>query len=134
MSTYLEKDVRMVTKVTDLGRFQRFIKMCAARSGQILNLSALGDDCGIIHNTAGAWSSVLQAGFIVFLLRAHYKNFNKRLIKRPKLYFHDPGLLCYLLGIDTPQSLAIHAFRGNIFDRYLIRKILEIACYSYGFP
>lgn len=125
VSTYLEKDVRMVTKVTDLGRFQRFIKMCAARSGQILNLSALGDDCGITHNTAGAWLSVLQAGFIVFLLRPHYKNFNKRLIKRPKLYFHDPGLLCYLLGIDTPQSLAIHAFRGHIFETWVVGELLK---------
>ena len=125
VSTYLERDVRMVTKVTDLGRFQLFIRMCAARSGQIVNLSALGDDCGITHNTARAWLSVLQAGFIVFLLRPHHKNFNKRLVKRPKLYFYDSGLLCYLLGIDTPQSLAIHTFRGQIFETWVVGELLK---------
>ncbi|MCK4818083.1 ATP-binding protein, partial [bacterium] len=125
VSTYLERDVRMVTKVTDLGRFQLFIRMCAARSGQIVNLSALGDDCGITHNTARAWLSVLQAGFIVFLLRPHHKNFNKRLVKRPKLYFYDSGLLCYLLGIDIPQSLAIHAFRGQIFETWVVGELLK---------
>lgn len=125
VSTYLERDVRTVTKVTDLSRFQLFIRMCAARSGQIINLSALGDDCGITHNTARAWLSVVQAGFIVFLLRPHYKNFNKRLVKRPKLYFYDSGLLCYLLGIDTPQSLAIHAFRGQIFGTWVVGELLK---------
>jgi predicted AAA+ superfamily ATPase len=124
-NTYLERDVRMVTKVTDLARFQRFVKMCAARSGQILNLSALGNDCGITHNTAKAWLSVLQAGFIIFLLHPHHKNFNKRLIKSPKLFFYDPGLLCYLLGIDTPNSLAIHAFRGHIFETWVVGELLK---------
>lgn len=125
VNTYLERDVRMVIKVTDLARFQRFVKMCAARSGQILNLSALGNDCGITHNTAKAWLSVLQAGFIVFLLHPHHKNFNKRLIKSPKLFFYDPGLLCYLLGIDTPNSLAIHAFRGHIFETWVMGELLK---------
>lgn len=87
VNTYIERDVRMVIKVTDLARFQRFMKMCAARSGQILNLSALVDDCGITHNTAKAWLSVLQAGFIIFLLQPHHKNFNKRLIKKSEIIF-----------------------------------------------
>jgi predicted AAA+ superfamily ATPase len=101
------------------------MKMCAARSGQILNLSALGDDCGITHNTAKAWLSVLQVGFIIFLLQPHHKNFNKRLIKSPKLYFYDSGLLCYLLGLSSPDSLAMHPFRGHIFETWVISELLK---------
>jgi len=125
VSTYLERDVRMVTQVTDLARFQVFTRMCAARSGHLLNLSALGDDCGITHNTAKSWISVLQAGFIAFLLQPHHKNFNKRLVKTPKLYFYDTGLLCYLLGVDTAESLAIHPFRGQIFETWVIGELLK---------
>ena len=125
VSTYLERDVRMVKNVTDLDRFQLFMRMCAARSGQLLNLSSLGDDCGITHNTARSWLSVLQASFIIYLLRPHYKNFNKRLVKSPKLYFCDPGLLCYLLGIDSPESLAIHALKGHVFETWTVDELLK---------
>lgn len=85
--------------VCDLSSFQRFVRMCAARTGQLLNLSSLASDCGITHNTASAWISVLEASYIIFLLRPHFSNFNKRLIKAPKLYFIDTGLAAWLLGV-----------------------------------
>lgn len=125
VTTYLERDVRQVRNVTDLSAFQRFLKMCAHRSGQILNLSALGDDCGITHNTAKSWLSVLEAGYIVYLLRPHHKNFNKRLIKSPKLYFYDSGLLSYLLGITSSETLVAHAFRGHVFETWVISELIK---------
>ncbi len=125
VTTYLERDVRQVKNITDLSAFQRFLKMCAARSGQILNLSSLGDDCGITHNTAKSWLSILEAGYIVYLLRPHFKNFNKRLVKSPKLYFYDTGLLSYLLGISSPEILTIHAARGYIFETWVISELLK---------
>jgi predicted AAA+ superfamily ATPase len=125
VTTYLERDVRTILNVADLGLFQRFLRMCAARSAQLLNLSSLGDDCGITHNTAKSWVSVLETSFIVHLMRPHFKNFNKRLIKSPKLYFLDPGLLSYLLGIESPQQLGISPFRGHIFESWVISELLK---------
>ena len=125
VTTYLERDVRQIKNVTDLSLFQRFLKMCAARSGQILNLSSLGDDCGITHNTAKSWLSILEAGYIVYLLKPHFNNFNKRLIKSPKLYFYDVGLLTYLLGISSPEVLITHASRGHIFETWVITELLK---------
>ena len=125
VTTYLERDVRQVKNVTDLSVFQRFLKMCAARSGQILNLSSLGDDCGITHNTAKSWLSILEAGYIVYLLKPHYQNFNKRLIKSPKIYFYDSGLLSYLLGISDPEILRTHASKGHIFETWVISELLK---------
>lgn len=90
--TYLERDVRQLIKVQDLRMFQRFLRLCAGRTGQLLNLSSLASDCGITHNTAKAWISVLEASYIVHLLPPHHQNFNKRLVKTPKLYFLDTGL------------------------------------------
>jgi len=97
--TYIERDVRDVLNVGDLETFSRFVRLCAGRSGQLLNLSSLANDCGITHTTSKRWISILETSFIVFLLRPHYKNFSKRLIKSPKLYFLDTGLLSYLLRI-----------------------------------
>lgn len=125
VATYLERDVRRVKNIADLSVFQQFLKMCAARSGQILNLSALGNDCGITHNTAKSWLSILQAGYIVYLLRPHYRNFNKRLIKSPKLYFYDSGLLSYLLGIFSSDVLKTHAHRGHIFETWVVSELLK---------
>lgn len=125
VATYLERDVRQIKNITDLSVFQQFLKMCAARSGQILNLSSLGNDCGISHNTAKAWLAILQAGYIVYLLRPHFRNFNKRLIKSPKLYFYDSGLLSYLLGITSPDILNIHSHRGALFETWVISELLK---------
>lgn len=125
VATYLERDVRRIKNVTDLSLFQQFLKMCAARSGQILNLSSLGNDCGITHNTAKSWLSILQAGYIVYLLRPHFRNFNKRLIKSPKLYFYDSGLVSYLLGISSPDILKIHSHRGALFESWVVSELLK---------
>jgi len=125
VTTYLERDVRKIKNVSDLSVFQRFLKMCAARSGQILNLSSLGDDCGITHNTAKSWLSILEASYIVYLLKPHYKNFNKRLVKSPKIYFYDSGLLAYLIGISDPDTLLTHASRGHVFETWVISELLK---------
>lgn len=125
VSTYLEKDVRNVLNVSDVGRFHLFLKMCAARSGQLLNLSALGNDCGITHNTARSWLSVLEASYIVHQLRPHFVNFRKRLVKATKLYFLDPGLLCHLLEIDSPDQLTAHSSRGAIFEGWVVSELLK---------
>ncbi len=98
VTAYIERDVRQVLKVQELETFQRFVRLCAGRTGQLLNYSALAADCGITHNTAKAWLSVLEASYIVFQLRPHHVNSNKRLIKASKLYFYDVGLVSWLLG------------------------------------
>lgn len=123
VTAYVERDVRQLLQVQDLDAFQRFVRLCAGRSGQVLNLSSLATDCGITHNTAKAWISVLEASYVLFLLRPHYANFNKRLIKSPKLYFHDTGLLCWLLGVQTPEQLVVHPLRGQVFETYVISEL-----------
>ena len=122
VTAYVERDVRQLIKVQDLETFQRFVKFCAGRSGQLLNLSSLAADCGITHNTAKAWISVLEASYIIFQLRPHHENFNKRLVKSSKLYFYDVGLLCWLLGIREQDQLAVHPLRGNIFETLIISE------------
>ncbi len=133
INTYIERDVRQLINVRDLSAFQRFVRMCAARTGQLLNLSSLAADCGITHNTAAAWISVLEASYIVFLLRPHYRNFNKRLIKTPKLYFLDTGLAAWLLGIREEGQLAFHAQRGALFENLVVTEFLKRK-YNRGQP
>ena len=111
--------------VGDLEAFSRFVRLCAGRNGQLLNLSSLANDCGITHTTAKRWISILEAGFIVILLRPHFRNFSKRLIKSPKLYFIDTGLLCFLLRIRSPKDLGIHAQYGSIFESYVISELVK---------
>lgn len=123
--SYVERDVRQVIEVQNLSLFQRFLKMCAARCGQLLNLSALANDCGVTHKTVAAWLSVLEAGYVVFLLQPHHQNFGKRLVKTPKLYFHDTGLASYLMGIQDAQHLAIHSARGALFENWVISELLK---------
>ena len=125
VSTYVERDVRQLISVRDLSAFQRFLRLCAARVGQLLNLSTLASDCGISHHTAAAWLSVLEASYIVFLLRPHFQNFNKRLVKTPKLYFCDTGLASWLLGIREPGQLAYHALRGALFENLVVAEFLK---------
>ena len=125
VQTYLERDVRDLKNIGDLATFTKFIKLCAGRAGNILNLSSLGDDCGVKHNTAKSWLSVLETGYILFLLLPHHKNFNKRLVKSPKIYFSDTGLLCYLLGIYHPEEIVSHPFKGAIFENYVISELLK---------
>ncbi|HEY9595941.1 MAG TPA: ATP-binding protein [Spirochaetia bacterium] len=125
IATYVERDVRSVLNVKDLGQFQTFVKMCAARVGQILNLSALALDCGLSHNTAKAWLSVLETSGIVYLLRPFHKNFGKRLVKSPKLYFVDTGLAARLLGIRSAEDLFVNPSRGSLFESFVVAEILK---------
>ena len=133
VSTFVERDLRQVLAVRDLSAFQRFVRMCAARIGQLLNLSSLANDCGITHNTAGAWLSVLEASHLLFLLRPHHRNFNKRLVKTPKLYFNDPGLAAWLLGIRTTAQMAFHPSRGALFENLVFLECLKDRL-DRGFP
>lgn len=123
--TYIERDVRSIVQVGDIEAFGRFVRLCAGRTGQLLNLSSLGADCGISHATARRWISVLEASFIVYLLRPHYENFSRRLIKSPKLYFLDTGLLCYLLRIRSAKDLVTHALRGTVFESFVLGECLK---------
>jgi hypothetical protein len=121
--TYLERDVRNVLHVGDIETFGRFVRLCAARNAQLLNLSSLASDCGVTHTTARRWLSVLEASFLVLLLRPHHSNLGKRLIKSPKLYFLDSGLLCFLLGIRAPGEIVHHAQRGAIFETLILSEL-----------
>lgn len=126
VTAYVERDVRQLLNVQDLDAFQRFLRLCAGRSGQLLNLSALANDCGITHNTAKSWVSTLEASYILFLLRPHHASFRKRLIKSPKVYFYDTGLLCWLLGIQESGQLATHPLRGSIFETFVISELMKV--------
>lgn len=123
--TYIERDVRRIVEVQNLSLFQRFIKMCAARTGQLLNMSSLATDCGVTHGTIRSWLSVLEAGYVVFLLQPHHQNFGKRLVKTPKLYFHDTGLAAFLLGIRDAQHLSIHSARGSLFENFVVSEMMK---------
>ena len=125
MLTYIERDVRSIVNVGDLETFARFVRLCAGRAGQILNLQLLGNDCGIDSKTVKRWLSILETSFVIKLLRPYYKNFNKRLIKSPKIYFLDSGLLCYLLGIRKPGELVVHSSRGAIFESWIISELYK---------
>lgn len=124
--TYVEREVRQMINVRDLSVFQRFLRMCAGRCGQLLNLSSLGNDCGVTHATAKAWLSVLEASYIVYLLRPHYRSFDKRLVKSPKLYFYDPGLAAWLLGVQSPEQLGTHPLRGGLFESWVVAELLKV--------
>lgn len=123
--TYLERDIRSLVQVKDLSQFQRFIKMCAARHGQMLNLSSLGVDCGISQTTAANWLTFLEASYVVFRVQPYFENFTKRLVKMPKLYFYDTGILCHLLGIESPEHAAIHAMSGVFFEGFLMTELIK---------
>jgi predicted AAA+ superfamily ATPase len=125
IATYLERDVRQLIAVRDLSQFQTFVKMCAARTGQLLNLASLGADCGITAVTAKQWLSVLEASYIVTLLKPHHRNFGKRLVKAPKLYFCDVGLAAWLLGIRDAATLDTHAARGALFETHVISELMK---------
>ncbi|MBC7617375.1 MAG: ATP-binding protein [Candidatus Saccharibacteria bacterium] len=122
ITSYVERDVRQLLQVQNLSTFQRFVKLCAARSGTLLNLVALAADAGISHTTARQWLSVLESSELVFLLQPYHRNFGKRLVKTPKLYFTDTGLAAWLVGIRDPQLLAIHPMRGAFFETWVVAE------------
>ncbi len=125
VGTYLERDVKQILNVGDTIAFQTFMRLCAGRSGSLVNLSALGADAGVSHNTVKSWLSVLEAGYLVLRLPPFFANVRKRLVKTPKLHFLDSGLLCYLLGIRSPEQLAHHPLRGSIFESWVISEIIK---------
>jgi predicted AAA+ superfamily ATPase len=125
IQTYIERDIRLIKNIHDLSLFARFLKLCAARVGQLLNLTSLANDCGISHFTAQSWLSLLQTSYIVYLLQPHHVNFTKRLTKMPKLYFYDTGLACHLLNIDSSDQLTTHYLRGNLYENHIIAELLK---------
>lgn len=131
ITTYIERDVRQITKVLDLAVFERFLKLCAGRVGQLVNLSSLATDVGVSHNTIKSWLSVLQASYIIKLFQPYYKNFSKRLVKSSKLYFYDTGLLCALLNITNEKQLATHYLYGGIFESFVMNELMKTK-YNYG--
>ncbi len=125
LATYVQRDVRMVLNVGDLETFIGFLRLCAGSAGQELNLSRLGTDAGISQPTAKAWLSVLEASFVVFRAPAWHANLRKRLVKSPKLYFYDSGLLCHLLGIQDPGQVRSHPLRGAIFESWVASEVMK---------
>lgn len=123
--TYIERDVRDLINVRDLSTFQRFVRLCAGRNGQLVNLSSLAGDCGITHNTAKAWLGVLEASYLIYLLQPYHRNFNKRLVKTPKLYFLDAGLAAWLLGVQQPEHLRVHPLFGALFESWVVAECLK---------
>ncbi len=123
--TYIERDLRQLVTIKDLNLFQKFIKLCAGRIGQLLNVSSLANDTGVSHTTASNWISILEASFILFLLNPYHANISKRLVKSPKLYFYDVGLASFLLGIETMEQIFRDPLRGNLFENMVIAEALK---------
>jgi uncharacterized protein len=123
--TYVEKDIRNIINIEDLRAFDNFLRLVAGRVGQLVNYSSLSGDAGITHPTVRKWLSALEASYICFILQPHFKNFNKRITKAPKVYFYDTGLLCYLLRINDIDQLKIHPLRGEIFENWVISEFLK---------
>ena len=125
VASYVERDVRSLSAVQDLGTFQRFMRLCAARTAQLLNLNALANDCGISQPTANAWMNLLEASFIVKRVAPYHRNFGKRLVKTPKLYFLDTGLCAWLLGIASERDMQSHYARGALFETWAVTEALK---------
>jgi hypothetical protein len=133
VATYVERDVRQVMNVQDLTTFQRFLRLCAGRTGQLLNLNGLANETGVSQATVRAWMSVLESSGLVHLLPPYHRNFGKRLVKTPKLYFLDTGLACWLLGIRSEEVLTLHPLRGELFETWVVSEFLK-ARYNAGLP
>jgi len=125
IQTYVERDIRSIRQIGDLHSFTRFMQLCAGRIGQLLNLTSLAGDCGISVNTAKAWISILESSYTIFLLQPHHQNFNKRLVKMPKLYFCDTGLASSLLRIEKADQLTTHYMTGPLFENMVIAEMLK---------
>lgn len=125
IQTYIERDVRHLKQITDLSLFQKFLQLCAGRVGQLLDLTSIGNDCGITAHTVRSWLSVLEATYVIFLLQPHHKNFNKRVIKTPKLYFYDTAIACHLLSIQSSTDLFTHYLRGGLFESMVLSDLVK---------
>jgi predicted AAA+ superfamily ATPase len=125
LETYVERDLRQLATVKDLSLFERFLKLCAGRVGQVLNLQSLGNDAGVSHTTTRAWLTLLEASYIVLLLQPWHANLSKRLIKSPKIYFHDVGLAAFLLGLENEIQVGRDPLRGNLFENLVVVEALK---------
>jgi len=125
VNTYIERDVRLITNIKNLKTFETFLRICAGRTGQLLNYANISNDLGIDIKTVKAWLAILEASFIIRIVPPYYKNMNKRLVKSPKLYFIDTGLCCYLLGIKKPEQLTGHPLLGSIFETYVFSELFK---------
>ena len=129
VATYVQRDVREMVKVGDLRTFTNFVRLCAGRTAAEVNLSRIGADAGVSHNTAKAWLSILEASYLVFRLSAWHPNFRKQVIKAPKLHFVDTGLASYLLGIREPDQLRTHPLRGALFETWVASEVMKQAAH-----
>ena len=124
--TYIQRDIRNLLNIRDLNDFQRFVRLCAGRTGQIINFSNISNEIGVNYKTIKGWISILQASFIIDLVQPYHRNFNKRIVKSPKMYFLDTGLVCNLIGIHNAQQLRAHPLRGEIFETYAYSELLKL--------
>jgi predicted AAA+ superfamily ATPase len=125
IQTYLERDVRQLKNIENLGRFQNFVKLCAGRIGQVVNYSSLAQDADVSHTTAKQWLTILEASYLIFLLQPYHHNFSRRLIKNPKIYFYDTGLACSLLGLEQENQIDTHYLKGSLYENLVILEILK---------
>jgi uncharacterized protein len=125
INTYIERDVRQIKNIENLNSFTNFLRLCAGRAGQIINLNSIATDAGISPNTAKSWLSILEASYIIYFLQPYYNNFNKRIVKSPKLYFYDIGLACSLLGIDSANQVKTYHSKGALFENLIITDLLK---------
>lgn len=123
--TYVERDIRNIKQIGDLSLFVKFVKLCAGRIGQILNKASLANECGISEPTVQSWLSILEQCYIIHLLKPDHKNFSKRLVKSPKLYFYDTGLACSLLEISSSSQIVTHYLRGELFENMIINELIK---------
>ena len=125
ISTYIERDVRQIKNINNLMAFTKLLRMCAGRTGQILNMASLANDCDIDQKTVASWLGVLQSSYIIYLLKPYYNNFNKRIMKSPKLYFYDTGIVCSLLGIKSAEQITLHSAKGALFENLIVSELLK---------
>lgn len=125
IQTYVERDVRLIKNIGDINAFIQFTRLCAGRVGQLLNYASLASDAGISPNTAKAWLSILESSYILYRLQPYYRNFNKRLVKSPKLYFYDTGVACSLLGIREESQVNLHFAKGALFENLIINEFIK---------
>ena len=125
IETYMQRDVREIKNIPNLNYFQKFLHLLAGRHGQQLNLTSLATEVGVVHNTIASWISILEASYVIYLLKPHFNNFNKRIIKTPKIYFYDSGLVCSLLGIEKAEQLNTHHIKGPLFEGLIITELIK---------
>lgn len=133
IETYVQRDVRLLKNIPDLDMFVRFMGLCAGRSGQLINYQSLANDAGISPNTAKSWISILQASYVIFLLQPFHTNYHKRIIKSPKLYFYDTGLICSLLGLNRVEDIINYHRKGELFENHVITEVIKDQ-FNQGLP